>query len=122
MSDIYGKLFTKEEAEREFGPVTFSLQMNSGEVRNLISASPEKIMFKFVDDNLIVLNNNRQVIYGTFDVQSTDVFHNISASVLNDLLLQGGQDITKFQMRGEIFSIENGLTVLEYSEPCPPYC
>jgi len=122
VSDIYGKLFTKEEAEREFGPVTFSLQMNSGEVRNLISASPEKIMFKFVDDNLIVLNNNRQVIYGTFDVQSTDVFHNISASVLNDLLLQGGQDITKFQMRGEIFSIENGLTVLEYSEPCPPYC
>lgn len=122
MADIYGKLFTKEEAEKEFGNVTFSLEMNSGEVRNLISASPEKIMFKFVEGSLIALDKNRRTIYGTYKVQSSDVFRNITTSVLDDLLVQGEQGLTQFQMRGEIFSIENGSTVLEFSEPCPPYC
>lgn len=122
MAAIHGKLFTKEEAEKEFGIVTFSFVMQSSEVRNLIFQSPDNIMFKFVDNNLIALNKSRQVIYGTFDVQSTDVFRNITTSVLNDLLVQGGQETTQFQMRGEIFSIENGLTVLEFSQPCPPNC
>lgn len=122
MAAVYGKLFTKEEAENEFGPVTFLLEMNTGEVRNLISASPEKIMFKFIDNNLSVLDKSRQTIYGTHNVQSSDVFRNITTSVLNDLLERGGQETTQFQMRGEVFSIENGMTVLEMSFPCPPNC
>lgn len=122
MVAVYGKFFTKEEAENEFGPVTFLLEMNTGEVRNLISTSPEKIMFKFVDNNLVALDKNRRTIYGTFTAESSDVFRNITTSVLNDLLIQGGQDVTQFQMRGEVFSIENGMTVLEFTAPCPPDC
>ena len=122
MAAVYGKLFSKAEAEKEFGPVTFSLQMKSSEVRSLTSESPDKIMFKFVDNNLVALNNNRQTIYGTFTAKSSDVFRNITTSVLIDLLVQGGQETTQFQMRGEIFSIENGITVLETTFPCPPNC
>ncbi|OGU35551.1 MAG: hypothetical protein A2068_02155 [Ignavibacteria bacterium GWB2_35_6b] len=122
MTQEYGKVLEKEEAEKEFGLVTFSLEVKSSEVRNLISESPGNIMFKFVDNNLIVLNKNRQTIYGTFTAKSSDVFRNISTTVLSDLLVRGGQETTQFQMRGEIFSIENGLTVLEMTQPCPPFC
>ena len=122
MAEIYGKIFTKDDAEKQFGEVTYSVEMKTTEVKKLIENSPVGLLFKFVNGNLTVLNKQRQTILGTYEAKSDEVFRHFTTSVLEDLLSQGTQDITYFQMRDETFTIENGSFVLEWSNPCPPDC
>ena len=122
MADVYGKIFTKEEAEKQFGKVTYSVDMKTEEVKKIIESSPVGIMFKFVDEKLNILNKQRKNVYGSIEPESSEVYNHYSTGVFEELLVKGKQDLTTFQMRGETFTVQNGEFVLEEGIPCPPLC
>ena len=123
MAETMGKIFTKEEEKKEFGSVSYSVEIKTSEVKNLVSQSPENIMFKFLNpDNLVVLNKQRKAIFEPYEAKSDEVFHNFSTSVLTELLEKEENEGISFQMRGEKFCIENGNYLMELSYPCPPWC
>ena len=94
-SQTYGEIFSKSEADQEFGSVLESVTMSKTTLQGLLNQTTDYIMFKIVNSKVIVLDEERSVIYpsGT-SVDSEDVFSMFSLSVVNSLLSQGtGTDV-----------------------------
>ena len=122
MADVYGKIYSNDEAEKQFGKVIHSEVLETDQVRKLIEEASDSIMFKFVNNKLNILNKQRKNVYGSIEPESTEVYSHYSTSVIEDLLAKGKQTTTTFQMRGETFTVQNGDFVMEAGLPCPPFC
>ncbi|OGU35552.1 MAG: hypothetical protein A2068_02160 [Ignavibacteria bacterium GWB2_35_6b] len=119
---IYGKIFTKEDAEELFGKVIKSVDMSTDEAINLLAKTDRYMMFNFVNDELIILNRNRKTIHGNYQPKSSEVFHVYRTSVFEELLAKYPNNKISFQLREKKFSVENGNFVMEMTDPCPPFC
>ena len=120
---LIGKIISKTEAGELFGDVLVKKEIESEFLRTLCDKSVENMMFKIVDSEVIILGDNRKVIYPPEKVISeAAVFSRYSKSLVIELLEKGGSDKTYIEERKEVLTISNDLYVLEYSTPCPPYC
>lgn len=123
MNKHAGKIISKKEAGELFGDVLVKKEIESEFLRTLCNKSVENMMFKIVDSEVIILGDNRKVIYPPEKVISeADVFSRYSKSLVIELLEKGGSDKTYIEERKEVLTISNGLYVLEFSVPCPPLC
>ncbi len=118
-----GKIYSKTTADSLFGNVLNSAAINSNTLQSLTSNTSNYIMFNIIQGNLVVLNNNRNVLYpGAMTISSSTVFRYCSVSVLLDLLREGGNASTYIEVRQNVLTITNGSFTLEEMGYCPPIC
>ncbi|NLT51426.1 MAG: hypothetical protein GXX85_10960 [Ignavibacteria bacterium] len=118
-----GKVFATEEADSLFGSVNTEKSINTKAFRLFINDCENYILVNVVDDRFVLLNEEKVVLSETpFNYSQSDTFYVFSIDKVYELLVRGGNSITKFQKRKAIFTISNGSFVLEFSEPCPPKC
>lgn len=119
-----GKLFTKEAADKEFGPVLKSIEIPVSTLSNLTTLTTNHLMFKIKNNQVIVLGKDRRVLYpsSTTQVNSDEVFTVFSLSVINELLSNGTGSSVIIEQRRDVLSITYGNMTLEYGVQCPPFC
>lgn len=125
---VIGKLYTKSAADQTYGKVNSSVAVNTLTLIKAIKKSPDYLMFRIVNGNLIILNGKRAVIYSTnlatTSVASNVVFHVFSTSMVKQLISSGGNNpFTTVELReNNVLTITNGVETLEMSNVCPPVC
>lgn len=143
-----GKLFSKEEADRQFGEVVEMVPMSLERFQALLDSSPaaatnvvgkellmpssasshrDTIMFRIMDNDIVVLDGMRRAIYNPtsmdFIKQNNIQFKVYARELVETLVRDGGGDTVMFENReGGVFSITCGMITLEFSLPCPPWC
>jgi hypothetical protein len=119
----HGEIFTKEVANQKFGKIQESVELPAKVLRSLLGQTDNNIMFRIVDGNVIILDNNRNVIYpADIAVNPTDVFSMFSVSVVNDLLSNGDYPNVNIEGRGTALTITYGDKTMEVATLCPPIC
>ncbi len=130
-SDKIGKLYTTENANQLFGDVKYSVEMNVNQFTNLLNRTHKTIMFGIINRQLIILDNNRKLIYPEkADYKDSDVFIVYSVNMLRELLSdnktekQGDEkdENVSIEQRQEVLSISINEKTLETGMKCPPMC
>ena len=125
MPELIGKIITAHEAEKEFGSVTRSYELNNALLTDLANEAGEKIMFRFYTDFVAVLGTGRRPLYPSgFQPEEGDEFRVFSSLLITELINKGGSETCFAELRGDtsVFCIRNKDLVLEYGYPCPPFC
>ncbi len=142
-----GKLFTKEEADQQFGKVVESVPMSLESFQALLDSGPlgtDKVgkdtllplssssqtgtmMFRIMDNDIVVLDGMRRSICNhtstDFVKQGQVEFKVYARELVETLIRDGGGDTVMFENRESgVFSITCGKMTLEFSIPCPPMC
>ena len=122
-SQDYGKIISRDEADTLFDSVLVSVKMPVETVQDLISKTEKNIMLKIVEDSVVVLDNNRKVLFPEGkSVSSEDVFTVYSISALKELISKSKEEFIYIEQRKEVLTITNGNFTLEFGAPCPPDC
>jgi hypothetical protein len=123
LSQTYGEIFTKTEADQKFGPVLKSVTLETTSFKGMLNQTNKYIMFKIQDENAIVLDSKRKVLHPIGkSVNSADVFTVFSASAVDKLLSLGNSINIFIEQRGSVLTVSNGSYTLEVGVWCPPYC
>jgi hypothetical protein len=126
-----GKLYSPEEANKLFGNVLYSADINTNTLAALIKKTDKSIMFGLINKQLIILDNKRHLLYPEkADFKETDVFTVYSTAVLNELLetgklnkqTDGDAETVSVEQRREVLSVSSDAQTLETGNKCPPYC
>lgn len=118
-----GKIFSKEEANKLFGDVLIKKEISTENLKLALEKSKNVIMFNIIDNNLYILDNNKNMIIPEgVSVNSEVVFSVYAISVIEDLLSKGGNPFTYIEQRKEALTITNGDFTVDLSNPCPPMC
>jgi hypothetical protein len=118
-----GKIFSKEEADKNYGPVLSSVSITSSELKTLISQSDKYIMFNIKDGKLSILGEGKTLLYPEgFKVNADERYAVYSKSKVEKLLKSGKADVTIIEQRKGVISVTNGLQTLEAASWCPPFC
>ena len=121
--EIIGKIFSKEEADKNYGPVLSSVKIASSELKTLISKSKKYVMFNIKDGKLSILKEGRALLYPAgFSVKSDEKYATYSKSKVEELLNSGKADTTVVEQRKEVMSVSNGQYTMEIMQWCPPIC
>ena len=119
----YGKIFSALDANKDFGPVQNSIQLPVSVIKPLIAITGTSIMFKIINNQVVILDSQRNVIYPpSYTLDSNEVFSLYTTSILEDLLNQGSGQNIEIQERTSVLSIGYGDKVMEMSTLCPPDC
>jgi hypothetical protein len=118
-----GKIFSKDEANNLYGAVQQSKDISSSELASLFSGSKNYLMFKIINNQLVILGDKRVVLYPAgYKDDNKEVFAVYSISKIQELLNTGKAVATTVEQRSEVISINNGEQTLEMMHWCPPYC
>jgi hypothetical protein len=121
--EIFGKIFSKNEADKNFGPVLSSVSISSTELKTLISQSNKFVMFNIAGGKLSILKEGRSVLHPAgFNPKSDEKYAAYSKSVVEELLSTGKADTTVIEQRQDVISVTNGESTLELAPWCPPFC
>lgn len=122
-SIVYGKLFTKHEANTLFGPVLHSVRMPTETLKKYTQLTKGYLMYNIKGDEVYLLTNKRVPITPEgISVPRSEVFKVCAMSVLTNLLTFGKEDTTLFEKRENTLTITNGDFTLEMAANCPPFC
>ena len=121
---VVWKIYTKQEADNLYGPVLFSVPIQSSILSGLLPATSNYIMFRINNGSVNIVDNNRNLLYPvSVSVNPTDVFRKFSVSLVAKILQDGNTPTTYIESRNNgVLSINNGVYILEYGDPCPPLC
>lgn len=118
-----GKIISKESANELFGPVLISKEIPTENLQMIIDKSKEVVMFKIINNEVYILNNNRDVLIPLeTTIDSSEVFSVYAISVLQELLNKDSKMNTFIESWKEVLTITNGDKTIEFSDSCPPYC
>lgn len=121
--EIIGKIFSKEEAEKNFGPVSSSAEIISSQLASLCSQADKYVMFNIKDGTLSILKEGKALLYPEgFNIDAEEKYAVYSKSIVEELLNSGKADITFIEQRKDVMSLTNGQQTLEMGMWCPPYC
>lgn len=82
-----GKIISKESANELFDPVLISKEIPTENLQMIIDKSKEVVMFKIINNEVYILNNNRDVLIPLeTTIDSSEVFSVYAISVLQELL------------------------------------
>ena len=126
-----GKIYTPEEANKLFGNVIYSVDINSSILSELLKKTDKSIMFGLIDRQLIILDNHRNIIFPEkAEFKETDVFTVYSTNVVMELLsgkvlnkqTDGEAETVSIEQRREVLSVSTDAQTLETGGKCPPNC
>ncbi|MBU1099036.1 MAG: hypothetical protein KKA84_01435 [Bacteroidetes bacterium] len=134
---VKGKILTKAEAEKLFGPVTTSVTITSSALEEMLTKAQDNIMFMIRDGKLYTATSLDSVLTEGYVKGENDVFHVYSKSVAEALLNFMYKETTGaaedgevpepvkdvyVEMREDVMTVSYGDYVMEFGSPCPPYC
>ncbi|MCB0731551.1 MAG: hypothetical protein KDC88_11000 [Ignavibacteriae bacterium] len=122
-SQEYGKIFSKNEADKLFGVVYKSQNIKKDVLISALQNTSKVVMFKLENNFLTILGDEREVLFssGSF-TDKNQVFRLFSKSKVEELL-RLGNDVNCFvEDRERVLTVTNGDYTLEVSVPCPPTC
>lgn len=126
-----GKFYTTDEANELFGSVIYSVEMNSNHLANLLDKTSTTIMFGLINQQLIILDNNRNLIFPEkADYNDTDVFTVYGTEKVRELLavsklnkqITDESESVNIEQRKEVLSLSTENKTLETGNKCPPNC
>jgi hypothetical protein len=118
-----GKIYTKDEADKLYGNVIESVQISVSELNSLLNQSQDKIMFSILNNQLVLLGDNRVMLSTTSqNINSSDIFSVCSKSKLLELLNYRDAINVYFEKRISRPTITYGMHTLEDMTVCPPLC
>lgn len=123
--EVAGKIYSKEEADKLFGPVLHSITMSASQFESLLSQSGDRMLFKFDGSDLYVLNSKRNVMFTTGLQRAFSVSEQMkvySALVVKELLSKGQSPTVTIEKRESVMSVTDGAYTMENASACPPYC
>ena len=119
----YGEIFSAESANQNFGPVQNSIQLPVSIIKPLLSITGTSIMFKIINNQVVILDSHRNVIYPQSQPVDPDVVFSLyTTNILKSLLEQGSEQNIEVQERSSVLSIGYGEKVMEMATDCPPNC
>lgn len=123
-AQTYGKLYSKIEADKLYGPVLSSVEISSDELQSLIAKTKNYMKFHLAEGRLSIFGDERQVLSSENPAAITEgtVLKVYSTSILRELLSKGQNKVTTVEQRSEVMSLTNGDYTLEMAVDCPPYC
>lgn len=122
-AQISGQIFSNQEADNLFGPVIKSIPIPRVDFQFFLTKTNNYIMFKVENNEAIVLDNNRDVIFPEGKkINSTDVFTVYKLTVVNELLSKGNDNMVYIQQRNKVLSVSVGNYTMEVGALCPPIC
>jgi len=122
-SQSLGEIIPRDTAEREFGSAGISVSFSSDQLLSIAEMTSNLLMFNIMAEKLIILGDNRQVLYPEgFIVPADTIFKVFSKSKVLELLNSGGADVNSIEFRGDTLTISNNDSTLEYGTLCPPWC
>lgn len=117
-----GKLFSVEEANQLFGPVTKEKTVQISEFRNYLDKTQSYLFIKLDMWNYSIAGDDLRAIY-PLNQKTGDTYYKFSKSKIEQLLnVDTVMKEIRIQQRSNVLSLQVGETVLELSLPCPPYC
>ena len=118
-----GQIFTNQQADNLFGPVLTSIPVSKISFQSFLTKTNNYIMFKILNNKVIILGDNRNVIYPEGKkINSSDVFIVYKVSVVNELLSKSNDNMIYIQQRNKVLSVSVGGYTMEVGAECPPYC
>lgn len=125
-----GKIYTTEEANKLFGNVLYSVDINTNTLSELIKKTDKSIMFGLINKQLVILDNKRHILYPEkAEYKETDVFTVYSTDVIMQLLsgkankqTDGETESVSVEQRREVLSVSSDAQTLETGSKCPPFC
>jgi hypothetical protein len=118
-----GQLFTKEEANERFGPVLQQYTMQMDTFNEFLDKSSDKLMFKIADNQVFILDGNRNVLYPEgIQISKEEIFTVYGINVINELFSKGGSNEIQIEQRRDVLSITVGEVTMEVGALCPPFC
>lgn len=118
-----GKLFTKEEANILYGKTLESVVINSQDLDRLLEKTDNYVMFKLSNNELIVLDDHRNVLSPLNKYLPEDEgVYVFSKSRVKELLELVKTEKVSIENRPETLTITSGFYTLEMSAWCPPFC
>ena len=120
-AQVIGKIFDADYANKAFGEVVKSVEINNFELENMLKSAGEYIMLNIETGTLRALDNKRNSISG-FAKSESEVFYRMSTSQVDLLIQKGTKSSTKIEMRPKTMTLTNGSFTLELLDPCPPIC
>jgi hypothetical protein len=123
-AQTYGKLFTREEADKLFGPVVESVKITPADLKNAISQTEKYVMLRVLNGEAKILGDGRKAVFPSTDIAvgTTEIYHVYSKSLVEELLTKGAGEAVYLENRKEVFSVTYGENTLEMSYLCPPIC
>jgi hypothetical protein len=119
----YGELFTKQQAHEKFGPTLSSFPLPRISFEEFLTRTNNYIMFKIKDNQVIVLDSKRNLIFPErYIVNTTDEFVMYSVSVIYELLSKGNENTVYIEERRDVLTISNSGYTMEIGVRCPPIC
>ena len=122
-AQVKGQIFTKEDADKQFGSVLFSVKMSADELQSYLDRTSDDIMFRITDNKVVILDNTRKVLnIDNYKVEEDEQFKVFSVLIVKELLIKGGNSTVNIEQRKDVLSITNGEFTLEMGAICPPWC
>jgi len=124
METARGKLFSRIEANEQFGLPLFSLEIKNEIISDCLGKSTGFIMFNIINDTIYILDNQRNTLLPLgASVEKEVVFKTFDIDIVNELMKSGNEPVTFIESRKDnVISLTNGEVTLELSWPCPPSC
>ena len=126
-----GKTLSIEEANQQFGPVLNKFKINKHRLLALTKRAPEYIMFGIVNNQLVITNAKRDVVFPEHipAVAKEHIMHLYSTSVVEDFLNSNNVEEISVETRANDImtltaegSSNISANVLEFAYACPPNC
>lgn len=122
-AQTFGKLFSKNEADKLFGEVLESYSFNKTELLKIITKSDSTVMFNFLNGSPVILGDHRKLLYpDTLVVSKEEKFYLYSKSIVEKLISLYDYEEIYIEQRENNLTLTNGNTTLEESMICPPFC
>jgi hypothetical protein len=121
-----GKVFSATDADNTFGKVTSEIKISVTDFKTHLSKTEKSFLVNIINNDLYVLGDGRKAL--TSNASTLDakvVVHKFGKTVVEAFLekvKEAGNSVIYIQLRGETLTITDGVTMLEYSQLCPPIC
>ncbi|RJP72804.1 MAG: hypothetical protein C4539_03080 [Ignavibacteriales bacterium] len=119
-----GTIFSREDADKQFGLPLLSLEIKNEIIYDCLSKSTGFVMFNIMDNAVCILDNKRNpLLPASKSVKPEVVFKTFDIEIVNKLITSGNQPVTFVESRADnVISLTNGNSTLELGSPCPPWC
>lgn len=120
-----GKIFYEKDAILLFGEVTTEQEIPLSDLNNFVRNTEKGLSFGIINNQVYVLgdfrkqlsNNSRNISHDTV------VYYFSKNKVLEFIASNPKTTIIKVQLRKTgVLTLSNGTHILEFAQPCPPYC
>ena len=121
---VVGKKFTKAEANVLFGKVIGSVQLSRKDLQTACANAKDYVLFKVKNSRAYLLNEKRTSLLADqkIELAPTETTYAFSTSVVEDFLASSTAETLSVEVRAEVLTVSDGLSTLEFSSVCPPYC